>query len=89
MKAPENLVRVIKGIRYDTSKSTLLAQWIAGSGTFLYRTTNGNYSQALVVDADHISVYPLYPYQAMRVYGECTPVVPFEEAFPGVLVEDA
>lgn len=95
------MVKVIDGKRYNTAKSTVIADdcyWDGhnferhGRNTFLLRTPGGNYFQVTRSqwqgEVDKLT--PMSQEQAIAEY-ESMPEqnVPFEEAFPGVTVVDA
>jgi len=88
-------------IRYDTTTATLLAgndYWDGhnyergGTNTFLYRTRRGRYFafHRTQWEGRHDYIEPLSEDQAIRLYEELREKrVEFEEAFPGVAIEDA
>ena len=96
------MTRVVGGLRYDTEKATLLAHdvyWAndswerGGHNRWLYRTPRGRYfvvtGTLWAGERDNLEPVPLE--EAMRLYeGPLTEhEVPYEEAFPAVVVEKA
>ena len=101
---PVTMTRVIGGKRYRTETATLLASdaWWDGSNqerhgrnTFLYRTPHGAYFalHRTMWEREHDTIEPLDDVQALDIYEEMAAhdmaEVPVEEAFPGLVVEEA
>lgn len=92
---------VIAGKRYRTATSTIIADdafWDGhnwerrGRNMFLYRTKNGNYFKVLQTrwQGERDSLVPLTMDEAQTLWEQLPEHnVTFEEAFPGVKVEDA
>lgn len=101
MNAPENMERVIRGKRYSTATATLLAgndYWDghnyerSGTNTFLYRTPKGNYFKVHLTQwqGDRDSLEPLTQDEALELWENLSVKrLDYEEAFPGMIVEDA
>jgi len=98
---PRTMQAIINRRRYDTDKATLLAgddywdghNWERnGRQTFLYRTPKGAYFAAYLTSwqGERDSLRPLDLEEALELYGRLPERrVDFEDAFPGVEVEDA
>lgn len=102
MKAPENFEKIVDRKRYSTQSATLLAHdayWDGsnferrGRNAFLYRTARGSYFVVWLTqwntEADDLT--PVMQQEAIELYEgrlreHC---VPYEEAFPDVIVEEA
>jgi hypothetical protein len=95
------MVEVIGGKRYRTETATLIAHdayWDGhnwerhGRNTFLFRTPRGNYfvQHQTCWQGERDRIEPLGRDEAIRLYEEL-PVkeLGFEEAFPGVEVQEA
>lgn len=101
MKPPENLTEVIDGKRYSTHTATLLAgddYWDGhnfernGRNEFLYRTPNGSFFSVTVSQWQGASdvLKPLTQGEAIALFENMREKrVIFENAFPGVKVQDA
>jgi len=101
MKPPKEWAEVRNGKRYDVSKAALLAgddYWDGhnferhGRNTFLYRTPKGSYFAIRLTcwQGERDALQPLTPQEAAEMFEELPEKrVSFEEAFPGVTVEDA
>lgn len=101
MKPPKEWLEVKNGKRYDVSRSTLLAgddYWDGhnferrGRNVFLYRTPRGNYFAIRLTcwQGERDTLQPLTLQEAIAMFDELPEKrVSFEEAFPGVTVEDA
>jgi len=98
---PKAMIEVVAGKRYRTEAGELLATDSyfdgdsyerAGRNTFLFRTPNGNYfmQHQTTWERERDCLTPLSRDEAVRLFTEL-PVkkVDFEEAFPGITVEDA
>ncbi len=95
------MIAVINRRRYDTESATPLAedacsdgscQMVRGTSTHLYRTQLGQYFvyTATGVQGEHDSIDPCSAKDAESVYESlCNQLLPFEDAFPDVVVEDA
>jgi len=101
---PKTMSAIIERKRYDTETATLVSgnDWWDGhnherSGTqaFLYRTPRGRYFIARLTcwQGQTDSIQPVEQDEAIRFYETCDPHgtcrIEFEEAFPGVKVEEA
>lgn len=98
---PRMMVEVIGGKRYRTETATLIAHdayWDGhnwerhGRNTFLFRTPRGNYfaQHQTCWQGERDRIEPLSRDEAIRLYEELpAKEVEFEEAFPGVEVEEA
>lgn len=99
---PVDRVEIIGGKRYNTQTATLIASdafWDGhnyerrGTNTFLFRTPKGRYFTQVRSQWEGADDGKLTPYcqeDALRLWGELREhEVSFEEAFPGVEVEDA
>lgn len=101
---PANMSAVKDGKRYSTETATLVAgnDWWDGHNherngrqTFLYRTARGAFFFAHITcwdgEADHIE--PCEISEAIDFYEQVQPHgtarLPYDQAFPGVTVEDA
>ncbi len=98
---PKEMCEVIGGKRYDTKTATLIAgdDWWdghnyerRGTNTFLYRTKKGNYFVQRLSQWEGAvdRLEPLTQDEAAQMWGNlperrCS----FEEAFPGVKIEEA
>ncbi len=93
--------RIIEGKRYDTETATLIASdryWDGsnferrGRNTYLYRTKNGNYftHHTTQWQGERETILAQSKQEAQSLY-ESLPEhdVEYEEAFPGVKVEEA
>jgi hypothetical protein len=98
---PRNMSEVIRGKRYRTETSTLIASdayWDGhnferhGRNTFLFRTPKGNlFAQRQTCrQGKPDSIEPLDLDDAVKLFGELhEKEIDFEDAFPGVQIEDA
>ena len=101
MHAPENMTSVIHGKRYSTATATLLAgddYWDghnferSGTNTFLYRTPKGAFFRVDLTqwEGQRDSLEPLTQDEALELWEELSEKrLDYEEAFPGLTVEDA
>ena len=102
MDAPTRFSRVVDGIRYDVAKAELIADDVywdghnwerRGRNMWLYRTARGRYFT--VTDSqwqgEGLSLQPVTQDEARRLFeGPLSEhYVGYEDAFPGVMVEDA
>ena len=93
--------RVVRGLRYDTEKATLLADdvfWDGhnherhGRNLWLYRGSGGSYFTVSGTwwQGERNALSPVSESEAMRAFEELPErAVTFEEAFPGVKIEAA
>jgi hypothetical protein len=98
---PRKMVEVIDCKRYSTETATLIAgddywdghNWErSGRNTFLYRTPKGNYFSIHLTcwQGENDSLQPLTTEEAVELYENLQEKrLEFEEAFPGVEVEEA
>jgi hypothetical protein len=99
---PIEMRRVIGGKVYDTKTATIIADdafWDGhnferhGRNTFLFKTKNGGYfAQHLTQwEGERDTLEPLTQDEAVTLYEELDDkdAVPFEEAFPGMKIEEA
>jgi len=98
---PRNIEAVVKRKRYNTATSLLLAgddfwdghNWERqGRNTFLYRTKKGNYFSVRLsaVMGEDDTIESLTLSEAINIYEKLERRrVEFEEAFPGVEIEEA
>ena len=98
---PKAMIEVVAGKRYRTEAAQLLASDSyfdgssyerAGRNTFLFRTPNGNYfmQHQTTWERERDCLTPLARDEAVRIFTELpAKKVDFEEAFPGIKVEDA
>ncbi len=98
---PKPMIEIIAGKRYRTEAAELLAADSyfdgdsyerAGRNTFLFRTPNGNYfmQHQTTWERERDCLTPLARDEAVRLFTELpAKKVDFEEAFPGIKVEDA
>jgi len=98
---PQKMVEVIEGLRYDTTKATLIAgddYWDGhnferrGRNQFLYRTPKGNYFvlHRSQWEGEGDRIEPVTESAAQEMWEQLSERrVTFEEAFPGVKVEEA
>lgn len=101
MRPPEDMNAVIDRKRYSTKTATLLAgddHWDGsnyerqGRNTFLYRTSKGAFFAVHLTcwQGERDRIEPLAENEAVSMYEEMTEQrVTFEEAFPGVEIEEA
>lgn len=101
MQPPENYTEIIGKKRYSVEKSTLIADdayWDGhnyerrGRNKFLYMTANKNYFYFLRTqwEKERDGLYPITKEEALNMWDELPEKhVEFDEAFPGVEVEDA
>lgn len=102
MNPPAKMTRIIEGKRYSVEKSTLLADdayWDgsnherSGRNTFLYRTPGGRYFKVNLTmwQGENDVLIPIAEDEAIDLYELHLREhhVPYEEAFPGVNVENA
>lgn len=102
MKPPEKFTAVVNKTRYSVETATLIAHdafWDGhnyerhGQNTFLYRTPKGNYFRVILTQwqGSHDSLEPVSQDEAISLYERDLPVheVPYGEAFPGVVIQDA
>jgi len=102
MKAPTNWTEIVDRKRYSTKTATLIASdayWDghnferSGRNTFLYRTPKGNYFTVSLTQwqGEQNTLIPCTQDEAIELYeGSLTEHdVLYEDAFPGVTVEDA
>ncbi len=92
---------VIGGKRYNTATATMIASdayWDGhnwerrGRNTFLFKTQKGNYFRVTRTQwqGERDSLVPLSQDEAIRLWEDLPEKgITFEEAFPGVTVEDA
>lgn len=98
---PRQMIEIIDRKRYDTEKATLIAgddYWDghnyerSGRNTFLYRTAKGSYfAQHLTCwQEERDCIEPLSVDEATKLWEDLSKRrVEYEEAFPGIEVEDA
>jgi len=98
---PRTMSAVIHGKRYRTDTATLIASnayWDGhnyerqGRNTFLFRTPNGGYflQHQTCWEGELDSIEPLTRDEAITRYEELPEKdVEIEDAFPGIIVEDA
>ena len=98
---PKAMIEVVAGKRYRTETAQLLASDSyldggsyerAGRNTFLFCTPNGNYfmQHQTSWERERDCLSPLPRDEALRLFTELpAKLVDFEEAFPGIEVEDA
>ena len=98
---PKTMIEIIAGKRYRTEAAELLAtdsyfdgssHERAGRNSFLFRTSNGNYfmQHQTTWERERDCLTPLTRDEAVRLFTELrVKKVDFEEAFPGIKVEDA
>jgi len=98
---PFKMKQVISGIKYDTEKAVIIADdcyWDGhnwernGRNTFLYKTQNGRYFvvRQTLWQGERDQLEPLTIDEAIMLYGQLPEkYIEFEEAFPGVEVEEA
>ena len=102
MNAPKTFSRIVDKKRYDVREATLIAHdayWDGhnferrGRNTFLYRTPRGRYFQVTLTQwqGEQDSLIPLCQDEAINLYENALSEheVSYEEAFPGVKIEDA
>lgn len=101
MKPPADMDAIIDRKRYSTATATLLAgddywdgrNWErSGTNTFLYRTPKGAYFSATLTQwqGAHDKLDALTQDAAAELYEDLTERrVSFEDAFPGLTLEDA
>ncbi len=92
---------IVDGKRYRTEGAELLASDVnsdgasgeqVGRNTFLFRTSKGNYfmQHQTTWPREQDSLTPLAREEAFRVFAELpAKMMEYEEAFPGVKIEDA
>lgn len=102
MRPPSDMSAVIGGLRYSVDKATLIASdayWDGhnwerrGRNCFLYRTEKGRYFTIRLTqwDGEKNTLEPISQDEAISLWeGDLSEhEVEYEEAFPGVTVEDA
>ena len=102
MKPPNNFIRIVNQKRYSVATATLIAHnayWDGhnfernGTNTFLYRTSRGAYFVVTLTQWQGAldTLEPISQEEAIEEYEGALPehVVPYSEAFPGVIVEEA
>jgi hypothetical protein len=102
MKPPENFERIVNRKRYSTKTATLLAgddYWDGsnferqGRNRFLYRTPKGNFFLVSLTawQGEQNTLEPITEGEAIELYEEILTerTASYEDAFPGVEVEDA
>lgn len=101
MNPPKDWSRVVNGLRYSTRTALLIAHdayWDGhnfergGRNTFLYRTPHGRYFTVNLTQwqGETDTLIPVSVKEAQEMYEELhEQVVPFEEAFPDVIVKEA
>ena len=102
MESPTEFMRIVDGKRYDVATAYLLASdayWDGhnherrGRNRFLYRTPGGAYFLVTLTQwqGERDTLEPVTVEQALELYGGPLSeyAVSFDEAFPGVTVEDA
>lgn len=102
MNPPTNFVQVIGRKRYSVQNSTLIASdcyWDGrnfernGRNEFLYRTKNGRYFVLYLSmwQGEHNYIRPVTKEEAIELYEDShrEREESFEDAFPGVVVEEA
>ena len=102
MRPPSDFTRIVNRRRYSVKSATLIAHdayWDGhnferqGRNTFLYRTPKGSYFTVNLTQwqGEQDSLEPIAEEDAIEMYenGLSEHEVPYEEAFPGVTVEDA
>ncbi len=92
---------IVEGKRYRTEGAELLASDVnsvgtskeqVGRNTFLFRTSKGGYfmQHQTIWTGEQDSLTPLAREEAFRVFSELpAKTMEYEEAFPGVKIEDA
>lgn len=98
---PVKMKAVINGVRYDTEKAQIIAHdcyWDGhnmdrrGRNTYLYKTPKGRYFATYLTlwQGERDILEPLTKDEAIYLYEQLPEKeVEFEEAFPGVEVEEA
>jgi hypothetical protein len=102
MKPPDNFTKIIGGKKYSTKTATLIAHdafWDGhnferrGRNTFLYRTPNGAYFEVNLTQwqGERDTLIPISQAEAIDLYETSLPEHPvsYEDAFPGVEIQDA
>ena len=102
MNPPKEFSEVIGRVRYDVQKATLIASNVYWDGrnmernctnTFLYKTKKGNFFTIFLTQWQGARdiLTPVSEDEAIELYEDhlFTREVPYEEAFPNVVVEDA
>lgn len=101
MKPPSEFEKIVDRKRYNTATATLLAGddfWDghnferSGRNTFLYRTPRGAYFQVILTQwqGERDTLTPLTLDQAIELYEHLAERrVEYQDAFPGVDVQDA
>lgn len=102
MFPPDEFSRIVDRKRYDVKTATLLANdayWDGhnferrGRNVFLYRTPAGAFFTVTLTQwqGEQDELYPITEGEAVQLFEGALSehVVPYEEAFPGVIVEDA
>lgn len=102
MNPPKTFERIINRKRYSVATATLLASDVywdgsnlerSGRNTFLYRTPNGAYFTVQLTQwqGERDRLKPVSQEDAIELYEKwlSSYEVPYEEAFPGVVVEEA
>ena len=98
---PKMMIEIIGGKRYRTETAELLASDAYADGTsherigrntFLFRTPNGSFfmQHQTMWDRERDCLTPLARDEAVQVYTELpVKMMDFEQAFPGIKIEDA
>jgi len=102
MKAPEKFTRIVNRKKYSVETATLLADdeyWDGhnlerhGRNTFLYRTPKGEYFTVTLTQwqGEQDALTPVSQDEAIELFENqlSEHAVKYNEAFPGVTVEDA
>lgn len=101
MKPPSEFEKIVDRKRYSVKTATLLAgndHWDghnferSGRNTFLYRTPRGAYFQVILTQwqGERDSLIPLTQDEAIELYENLAEKrVEYQDAFPGVDVQDA
>jgi hypothetical protein len=101
MNVPEDWTEIIGGKRYSTKTATLIADdayWDGhnwerrGRNRFLYRTQKNNYFLITLTQwqGEKDRLAPINQDDALRFWDELSEKrISFEDAFPGITVEDA
>ena len=102
MNPPENLERIVNGLRYSVETATLIASdayWDGnnwerkGRNQFLYKTPNGRFFTVNLTQwqGERETLLPIDVEMAVMLYENDLPEheVKYEEAFPDMKVEEA
>jgi len=102
MKPPDDWVRIVNRKKYSVKTATLIAHdayWDghnferSGRNTFLYRTPNGAYFTVNMTcwQGERDTLLPVDQEEAIELYENSLPEheESYQDAFPGVLVEEA